>query len=126
MRILIADDDLLGREFLVAILEEFGACDSAEDGDEALAKYFESRTSCRPYDLICLDVVMPGQDGCQVLRRIREAEQDEEKKSCVLIITAHETEEVLASSEFHGADDFVAKPCSAKLMKRMLEQHQLI
>lgn len=126
MRILIADDDQLGREFLVAILEEFGECDSVEDGDEALAKYFAARRSGRPYDLICLDVIMPGQDGCQVLKQIRETEQDEEWQSCIFIITANETEEVIESSAFHGADNFVAKPCSANLMKRALEQHKLI
>jgi|GEM_PF-3774159 len=49
MRILVVDDDFLGREILLTFLEEYGMCDSACDGGEALEKFQRARTSGTPY-----------------------------------------------------------------------------
>ena len=74
MKILIVDDDELSRAILCEILKDFGRCDCAANGKEALECFMASRTEGAPYDLICLDIIMPEIDGLQVLRQIRSIE----------------------------------------------------
>lgn len=124
MKILVVDDDYLGREILLSFLEEYGTCDSACDGGEALAKFHAAHETGAPYDLICLDVYMPVLDGNQVLAEIRRTEETVGHKSCVFIITAHESPELMEN--ISGADDFISKPCSANLIKRLFERHHLL
>lgn len=76
MRILIVDDDELSRVMLSEILKDIGHCDTAADGYQALAAFVRSRSEGTPYDLICLDIIMPEIDGLQVLRQIRAIEAE--------------------------------------------------
>ena len=67
MRILVVDDETDLVEALARGLRREGyAVDTATDGDEALEK-----ASFTPYDLVCLDLMMPGIDGLEVCERLR-------------------------------------------------------
>lgn len=102
MNALIAEDDLYTREALRAIFEEDGwTVTAAADGSEAI-KIFAPNT----YDLVCLDVMMPGKSGYDVCRTIRKIDQ----RVPVLFISAksEEIDKVLGLEL--GADDFVVKP----------------
>ncbi len=101
MRLLIADDetDLL-RALCQAMREEGHAVDEAIDGTEALYKATEW-----DYDAIILDVMMPGLDGFEVLRRLREI-----KKTPVLMLTARTKVNDRVHGLDAGADDYVSKP----------------
>ncbi|SVD08726.1 uncharacterized protein METZ01_LOCUS361580, partial [marine metagenome] len=67
VRILVVDDEPDLVEALARGLRREGyAVDTALDGDEALAK-----ASWTPYDLVCLDITMPGVDGLEVCRALR-------------------------------------------------------
>lgn len=102
MKALIAEDDLYTREALCAIFEEDGwTVTPAVDGSAALAA-FKPDT----FDLVCLDVMMPGKSGYDVCRAIRKTDQ----RVPVLFISAksEEIDKVLGLEL--GADDFVVKP----------------
>ena len=71
MRILIVEDDFISRNVLQHILSEFGTCDIAVDGQEAVAAFKRSWGSSSPYDLICMDIMMPGLDGHEALDQIQ-------------------------------------------------------
>ena len=67
-KILLVDDEPLILKGLKYSLEQDGyVTDSAIDGEEAIAKFFEER-----FDLVLLDVMLPGLDGIEVCQRIRE------------------------------------------------------
>ncbi len=71
MRSLVAETDPASHRLLVRMLSRRGECDSATDGQEVIEAY---RLSCRmgqPYDLLCLDVKLPGPGGATILRQIR-------------------------------------------------------
>ncbi len=123
MKILVVDDDFMSQEMLITLLEEYGACDGASDGGEALEKYYGARNSGTPYDLICLDAIMPIRNGSEVLAEIRRAEAESTLKSCIFIITSHESPELVEGID--KADDFISKPCSANLIRRLIERHHL-
>ncbi|MCT7986023.1 hybrid sensor histidine kinase/response regulator [Laspinema sp. A4] len=102
-RILVVDDSPDNVLLVKTILEEEGYdITQAESGYAALAQIHES-----PPDLVLLDIMMPGMDGYEVTRRIR----DNKKLPFIpiLLITAHDQPSVVEGLDL-GADDFIRKP----------------
>ncbi len=71
MKILLAEDDFASRKFMTNYLEKYGECDITVDGEEAVDAFMMALEDGEPYDLICLDVMMPVLDGYQALKAIR-------------------------------------------------------
>jgi two-component system nitrogen regulation response regulator NtrX len=102
--VLVVDDEAGVRTSLAAILGDEGyAVETVGSGEEALAA-LESRR----YDVVLLDVWLPGADGLEVLRRIRGADSD----LPVVVISGHGTIETAVKAVRLGAQDFVEKPLS--------------
>ena len=59
MRILIVEDDFASRKFMMNFMSAYGDCDGTVDGMEAVEAYMMALEDEQPYDLICLDVMMP-------------------------------------------------------------------
>jgi len=102
MRVLLAEDEKKVCQFVRKALQECGfAVDAVHDGESALEAALGSS-----YDVIVLDVMMPGKDGLGVLRMLRAARNS----TPILILTARgEVSEKVQGLEL-GADDYVAKP----------------
>lgn len=75
MKALVVEDDFISRALLQKLLAKHGACDVAINGNEALAAFNLAAQSKVPYDLICLDIMMPGIDGLDTLKQIRLLEE---------------------------------------------------
>ncbi|RMH65948.1 MAG: sigma-54-dependent Fis family transcriptional regulator [Bacteroidetes bacterium] len=100
--VLVVDDEPSIRRTLREILEYEGyEVDDAEDGPEALARLREGR-----YDLVLLDIKMPGQDGLEVLQILSE----EMPELPVVMISGHGTIETAVEATRLGAFDFIEKP----------------
>lgn len=112
MRILVADDDIRFCDILKRGLEENAySVDCVHDGEEA-SLYAESA----PYDLILLDIMMPGKNGLTVLRQLR----GKHIKTPVLMLTAKDTVEDRVKGLDTGADDYLVKPFDfAELLARV-------
>jgi two-component system response regulator MprA len=101
MRILVVDDDPEILSFLRRGLSYDGyEVDTAEDGTEALAKARDAEP-----DLVVLDVMMPGLDGMEVSKRLRQA-----SSVPILMLTAKGTVSDRVSGLDSGADDYLVKP----------------
>ena len=92
MKILIAEDDFTCRAALQAILTPYGEVQVAADGCEALSALSEAMFSDFPYDLICLDIMMPDIDGKEVLSLFRSAEEENG------VIIGHGTKIIMTTS----------------------------
>ena len=105
MRILIVEDepDLLA-SLAQALREEGYAVDTAENGDDGL---FNAEGT--DYDAIILDVMLPGIDGWEILKRLRKT-----KKTPVLMLTARDQTRDRVKGLDTGADDYVVKPFDLK------------
>ncbi len=102
-RVLIVDDDPRNRNLITNFLEAIGhASDSAVDGFEALEKL---KTG---FDVVMLDVMMPGIDGYEVARRIRE--DDKFGDTPILMVTVLDDKESRLRAVEAGVNDFIAKP----------------
>ena len=75
MRILIVEDDSVGRRLLHKFLSNYGECDIAIDGLEAIDSFLAAINENKRYNLICLDIMMPKLDGMKVLRGNRDMEK---------------------------------------------------
>jgi DNA-binding response OmpR family regulator len=118
-RILIADDEPHIRRILQMLLEMAGfEVDLRHNGTAAL----EAVQGSDHYDLILLDIMMPGATGLEVLEKIRE--MDERKSTPVVILTAKGQDADRQTAFSLGADDFLTKPFSPK--KLLARIHQII
>src|SRR5512140_2247869 len=101
MRVLAVEDepDLLG-SLTKALREDGYAVDGAPDGEDGL---FKAETY--DYDAVVLDIMLPGIDGWEVLRRLRKI-----KKTPVLMLTARDAVRDRVRGLDTGADDYVVKP----------------
>ena len=117
--ILIADDEPHIRRILQALLEMAGfEVDLRHDGTDAL----EAVQGDDHYDLILLDIMMPGATGLEILGKIRAMEA--RKSTPVVILTAKGQDADRQAAFSLGADDFLTKPFSPrKLLARI---HQII
>ncbi|AFA48304.1 response regulator [Acetobacterium woodii] len=114
MRILIVEDDMVSRRFLGKFLARYGECDIVVDGMEALDAYLIAIKEEDPYDLICLDIMMPKVDGVKVLKAIRDFEIQRgilpEDKVKIIIITALADTEFVNTAFDIGCEAYAAKP----------------
>jgi two-component system chemotaxis response regulator CheY len=75
-RFLIVDDDRVCRTLLYDFLTPHGECDLAHDGREAIGAVRMAIDGGRPYDLVCLDILMPDTDGHTTLDALRQLERE--------------------------------------------------
>jgi two-component system, OmpR family, copper resistance phosphate regulon response regulator CusR len=103
-RILVIDDEARIVQFVRRSLEAEGLeVDPARDGEEGVRL-----CATHAYDLVILDLVMPGLDGLSVLRKILEIEPSQQ----VLILSARDDTPTKVALLDHGADDYLSKPFS--------------
>ncbi|HED09506.1 MAG TPA: response regulator [Caldithrix abyssi] len=76
MRALIVEDNFTNRKILQRFLKDISETDIAVDGVEAVAAFKTALDEKAPYDVIFLDIMMPNKDGMEVLREIRQYEQE--------------------------------------------------
>jgi DNA-binding response OmpR family regulator len=105
MRLLVVDDEVELAEAVARGLRRDGyAVDVSFDGDDAL-----ERVAITPYDLLVLDITMPGTDGREVCRRVR-ADAFIDPQPRVLFLTARDALDDRVGGLDDGADDYLVKP----------------
>ena len=112
MRVLVVEDEVRIADFIARGLSERGyAVDVASDGDEAL-----QWTDMADFDLIILDVMLPGRDGIEVCHALRERGA----RTPILMLTARDAVEDRVRGLDSGADDYLVKPFAfAELVARL-------
>lgn len=127
MRILVAEDDRLSRVFLKKFLVRYGECDVAVDGIEALDCFMDAVKQKKPYDLLCLDIMMPRLDGLKVLKAIRVLEKQHElKHTCIIMMTALADVEYVDQALELGCDAYAAKPIDTDKVETVMKNLGLL
>lgn len=125
MKILIVEDDFIARRLLKDILSPYGDCDTVVDGDEAIQAFRLAWDDNQPYELICMDIMMPKTDGQQALLGIRKIEKDLEIRGAdevkIIMMTAlGDPKSVVEAYYKGGATSYLVKPIEkSKLLKEI-------
>ena len=129
MHSLIVDDVFILRKMLSKVLSKFSTCDFAENGDVAITK-FEKSLNTNPYDLVCMDIMMPNTDGKKAVEMIRLLEkqnniQHADRVKIIMITVMSYDSEVTCSAEC-GCDAYLLKPLDIDKFLKKLEELKLI
>jgi len=76
MKILVVEDNFTSRRLLQKYLSSYGNSEIAVNGKEAVEAFVSAHDEGEPYDLICLDIMMPEMDGQEALKKIRRIEEE--------------------------------------------------
>lgn len=130
MKILLAEDDFVTRKFMVNFLSKYGECDVTVDGMEAVDAFMMALEDEEPYDLVCLDIMMPVMDGYQSLKAIRNLEKErnipEDKMSKVIMTTALNEERNVKMAFELGCTIYSGKPINQDRFEQALRKLNLI
>lgn len=130
MRILLAEDDYVTRKGMDAFLSKYGECDVTVNGMEAVDAFMLALEEDEPYDLVCLDVMMPVMDGYQALMGIRNIEKQKDipkEKAAKIIMTTALNEEKNVKLAFElGCTIYSGKPIDQGRFEQALKKLGLI
>ena len=113
LRLLVVEDEVAIRDGLIDVLVYHGYdVDSAATGNEGLEKSLSGR-----FDLILLDVMLPGVDGYTICDRIRAGDRHQP----IIMLTARTSDDDIIQGLKMGADDYVAKPFSIQQLVLRIE-----
>lgn len=118
-RILLAEDNELNREIAVEFLQILGVdTDTAEDGAEAAALF--ARSNPGAYDLIIMDIQMPGMNGYEASKAIRSMDRPDSRRIPIVAMTADAFAQDIQAARMAGMDAHLAKPVSMERLEQML------
>lgn len=130
LKILLAEDDFATRKFMSKFLEKYGEVDVTVDGMEAVDAFLMSLEDDEPYDLVCLDVMMPVMDGYQALMGIRNIEKQKnispENMVKVIMTTALNDERNVKKAFELGCTVYSGKPLNVDKFEEVLTKLRLI
>ena len=130
MRILIAEDDMVSRKLMMRFLEPYGDVVAVENGHDALVALEAAFIENDPYDLLCLDVMMPEVDGHEVLQkyRVMEAKHGREglDRSIILMTTALDDAKNVMKAFKEETDGYLVKPINHEKLVEKLQSCGLI
>jgi two-component system, response regulator PdtaR len=112
LTVLVAEDDSLVSDIIQSQLESIGCVvvGKASDGYQAVEK-----AAALDPDIVLMDIEMPGQDGLEATRHIQQA-----KPRPVVLLTAHDTQELLARAGDAGVGGYIVKPTSPQELDRTM------
>ena len=96
------------------VLIKYGECDIAVDGLEAIDAFLAAWKEEKPYDLICMDIMMPKLDGMKALQAIRNIEKqkgiEDNKRAKVIMTTALNDKSTIMNAYDTGCEAYAWKP----------------
>ena len=130
MRILVVEDDYISRRLLCRYLEPYGTCEEAVNGHEAVDAVRRAIDAGQQFDLICLDIMMPGMDGQQALVLLRQMEAENGMPlgngAKVIMTSAMEDNQYIMQALNASADGYVVKPIEKRRFIETLKETGLL
>jgi two-component system, chemotaxis family, chemotaxis protein CheY len=115
MHVLIVEDDFVSRKLLHRMLSPYGECDIVVNGIEAVEAFKLALEDGHPYDLVCMDIMMPRMDGQEALGQIRQLEAQKcvhEMNAAKVVMTTAVDDNKQVTQAFYkgGAASYFIKP----------------
>ena len=130
MKTLVVEDDFTSRLLLQELLKSFGEVHAAVNGKEAVMAVEKAFTAGEPYDLVCLDIMMPEMDGHQALAKIRSLEEARGTVSSegmkIIMTTALDDVKSVSAAYEKLCDGYLVKPIDKTKLTAQLKELHLI
>ncbi len=130
MKILIAEDDRVSRTFMEKFMSEYGDCEVAVDGMEALDLFMEAVKEKEPFNLGCIDIMMPKVDGLKFVKVVRALEKQRnvppEQRMKIIMMTALADVDYVDRAFKLGCDAYASKPIDTDKVEEVLKNLGLI
>ena len=131
MKILIVEDDFVSRTLLQEVLSPHGVCHAASNGKECLVAFEQALDSGKPYDLVCLDIMMPEMNGQEALERIRRIEHDRgiggsDMVKVIMVTALGDAKNIMHSFMKGQCEAYLTKPIDGDELLAKCEQLGLI
>ncbi len=132
LKVLIVEDEFISRILLKEILTPFGDCHTATNGDDAVDVLRNSYDEPEGrYDLVCLDIMMPGKNGHEVLRELRKLEKDKglqgNNTTKVFMVTAlDDSKNIMEALVVGRCQAYLTKPVSRMKLEEQLRNLHMI
>jgi len=130
MKTLIVEDDFTSRLLLQELLKSYGPVHIAVNGNEALGAVRNALEANQPYDLICLDIMMPEMDGQEALREIRSLEEVRgifsSEGSKIMMTTVMADLKNVSTAYMNLCDAYLTKPIRKSVLNQELRTLKLI
>jgi two-component system chemotaxis response regulator CheY len=124
MKSLVAEDDVTCRMVLQTFLSQYGECDVAVDGRQAVEAVKDAQQKSRGYDLVCMDLGMPVMGGQEALREIHklDAEAGALNPTKIIVTTGHTDMTSITNALVGRCNAYLMKPIdTGKLRSELLE-----
>ncbi|WP_321391542.1 response regulator [uncultured Desulfuromusa sp.] len=130
MKSLVVEDEFTSRLVLQKLLGEYGEVHIASNGQEAVEAVHLSHKEGAPYNLIALDIMMPGMNGTEALRKIREIEEvlsiaPGEGVKIIMTTSLGDGKSIMASFK-DQCDGYLVKPIEKVKLLKYLQEFQLM
>ena len=111
-KILIIDDDFAARSLYKRALEKIAVCTESGQALDAIEKFNKSLRKNEHFDLIILDISLPGMNGLEVLEIIRNKEEriNSKRGIPIIMISANSEEKLVLEACEKGCNDYLVKP----------------
>ncbi|BEH10725.1 MULTISPECIES: response regulator [Geobacter] len=131
MKTLIVEDDFISRKIMKELLASLGECDIATDGEEAVQAFRLALDEHRPYDLVCMDIMMPNMDGHEALEQIREIEREmglngAQEVKVIMTTALDDPKNVVEAFYRGGATSYLVKPITKQRLMKEIRSHGLL
>jgi len=131
LRILIVEDEPVNREFLRLSLRGLGDCQAVSSGEDAVAAQRTALEQNQPFDVVFLDIMLPGINGLQALEQLRALEDrhgvPQERRVPVIITTTLDDDKTASRAFIHGqAVSYMTKPFRAAQIREELSKLGLL
>jgi len=130
MKTLVVEDDFTNRLLLQTFLSRYGECHLAVNGKEAVQAFQMATDSRAPYDLICMDILMPEMDGMEAVKQVRALEEASGVLSThgvkiFMTTSVNDVKEVIRSFQ-ELCDAYIFKPIDTGELLRHLRSFRLV
>ncbi len=131
MKILIVEDDFVNRVVLEKYLSPYGQCSIAINGNEAVKSFDMALSDGDPFQLICLDIMMPEMNGQEALKEIRKIESEQgisfKNRVVIFMMTALDAPKDVFEAFYEGdCSEYIVKPISRKKLINLLKEYKLL